>query len=93
MKRHKQKSGQVLVLGIIMILILLFAVFLFFDLHNVIRGKMKLETAEQAAALTAARWQAQSLNLIGDLNLLIAAFWISMGTSIKTGPFLPVDAI
>lgn len=73
MKRHKQKSGQVLVLGIIMILILLFAVFLFFDLHNVIRGKMKLETAEQAAALTAARWQAQSLNLIGDLNLLIAA--------------------
>ena len=71
---QKQKnSGQVLILGIVMLLILLFAVFFFFDIHNVIRGKIKLETAEQAAALAAARWQAESLNLVGELNLLIAA--------------------
>ena len=59
-------------MGLVMILILLFAIFFFFDIHNVIRGKMKLETAEQAAALAAARWQAESLNLIGEINLLIA---------------------
>ena len=68
----KKNSGQVLLLGIIMLLIMLFAIFLFFDLHNIIRGKVKLETAEQAAALTACRWQVKSLNLIGELNLLIA---------------------
>ena len=59
-------------MGLVMILILLFAIFFFFDIHNVIRGKMKLETAEQAAALAAARWQAESLNLVGEINLLIA---------------------
>ena len=69
----KKNSGQVLFLGIIMLLIMLFAIFMFFDLHNIIRGKVKLETAEQSAALTACRWQAKSLNLVGELNLLIAA--------------------
>ena len=72
MNSSRKNSGQILVLGIVMILILLFAVFFFFDIHNVIRGKIKLETAEQATALAAARWQAESLNLVGELNLLAA---------------------
>lgn len=70
--RKNNNSGQVLILGIVMLLILLFAVFFFFDIHNVLRGKLKLEIAEQSAALTAARWQAESLNLVGEINLLIA---------------------
>ncbi len=72
MKYKNKKSGQVLFLGIIMLLVIFFAIFFFFDMHNIIRGKLKLETAEQAASLTAARWQAKSLNLVGELNLLIA---------------------
>ena len=59
-------------LGIVMILIIFFAIFFFFDMHNIIRGKLKLEIAEQSAALAAANWQAKSLNLVGELNLLIA---------------------
>ncbi len=82
MMKQKNESGQVLMLGIIMILILLFAIFFFFDIHNIIRGKMKLETAEQAAALSAASWQAKSLNLVGELNLLIAAENILKDTNI-----------
>ena len=73
MKKNKHNnSGQVLIVGIIMILIMLLAIFILFDVHNVIRAKIKVETAEQAAALAAARWQGESLNLIGDMNLLIA---------------------
>lgn len=72
MKKNGKNSGQVLVMGLVMVLILLFAIFFFFDIHNVIRGKIKLENAEQAAALAAARWQAESLNLIGEINLLLA---------------------
>lgn len=72
MAKTVKNSGQVLVMGLVMVLILLFAIFFFFDIHNILRGKMKLETAEQAAALTAARWQAESLNLVGEINLLIA---------------------
>ena len=72
MNYHRKNSGQVLVLGLVMVVILLFAIFFFFDIHNVIRGKIKLETAEQATALAAARWQAESLNLVGELNLLAA---------------------
>ncbi|MBQ9787977.1 MAG: hypothetical protein IJW31_00045 [Lentisphaeria bacterium] len=65
-------SGQVLITGLIMVLILLLAIFIFFDVHNVIRAKIKVETAEQAAALAGARWQGESLNLVGEMNLLIA---------------------
>lgn len=79
---RNKKSGQVLFLGLIMLLVLFFAIFLFFDIHNVIRGKIKLETAEQSAALTAAAWQAKSLNLIGELNLLIATESVWSDTNI-----------
>lgn len=78
-----KNSGQVLVMGLVMLLVLLFAIFFFFDVHNVIRAKLKLETAEQAAALTAARWQAQSLNLIGEINLLIATESVLLSDAIS----------
>ncbi|MCP3967737.1 MAG: hypothetical protein GY750_00245 [Lentisphaerae bacterium] len=55
-----------------MMLILVLAAVFMFDLHNIIRAKIKLETAEQAAALSAANWQKESLNLIGEINLIKA---------------------
>jgi putative Flp pilus-assembly TadE/G-like protein len=71
----KQKSaehGQVLILVVIVMLILTLAILFMFDLQTIVRGKMKLETGEQAAALTAAKWQKESLNLIGELNMVKA---------------------
>lgn len=88
MNYRKKHSGQVLFLGIVMVLIIFFAIFLFFDIHNIIRGKIKLETAEQSAALTACRWQAKSLNLIGELNLLVAAESVLRDTNIAIPVFL-----
>lgn len=66
-KKYKEQ-GQVLVFAIVILIILLIATLFLFDLHSIIRSKIKLETAEQSAALAAAKWQARSLNLIGEIN-------------------------
>ncbi len=67
-----RQSGQVLLVGVIMMVVLLIAMLVLFDVHNVIRAKLKTETAQQAAALTGAEWQKESLNLIGEINLIKA---------------------
>ncbi|MDR0931592.1 MAG: pilus assembly protein TadG-related protein [Victivallales bacterium] len=69
---YAKESGQVLLTGIIMMLILLLGILLIFDVHNVIRAKYKVETAHQSAALAGAMWQKESLNLIGEINLVKA---------------------
>ncbi len=71
-RRHREQ-GQVLIFAIVILIILLIATLFLFDLHSIIRSKVKLETAEQSAALAAAKWQARSLNLIGEINLIKAA--------------------
>lgn len=71
--RRPAPEGQVLLLGIVIMLVLLLAILFLFDIHNVIRAKFKTETAQQAAALAAANWQKESLNLIGEINLIKAA--------------------
>ncbi|MBO5307863.1 MAG: hypothetical protein J6C40_07660 [Lentisphaeria bacterium] len=73
MKKYSRQSGQVLLIGIVMCVIILLAVFVLADVHNTIRAKLKLETAQQAAALAAAEWQRESLNLIGEINLIKAS--------------------
>ncbi len=72
MKSKKKQNGQVLIMSLVVLVALLLAGLLLFDLHNAIRGKIKLETAQQAAALTGANWQIEGLNLIGQLNLVKA---------------------
>lgn len=69
---RKNERGQVLLLSVVIMIVLALMVIFIFDLQLAIRAKMKVETAEQAAALTAAEWQRNSLNLIGELNLVKA---------------------
>ena len=83
-EKNYNASGQVLIVGLIIVLILLLTIFIFFDIHNIIRAKIKVETAEQAAALAGARWQGESLNLIGELNLLIANEAILNSSAVQT---------
>ncbi|MDD5698442.1 MAG: pilus assembly protein TadG-related protein [Victivallaceae bacterium] len=68
-----REKGQVLVFAVVILVILLIAAVFLFDLHSIIRAKIKLDTAEQAAALAAGRWQMRSLNLIGEINLIKAS--------------------
>ena len=85
MKRRRQQ-GQVLLLGVAVLFILLIAVLLLFDLHSGIRAKIKVESAQQAAALAGARWQMEGLNLIGELNLLKATVLMTAADSPVAAP-------
>ena len=70
---NSDSKGQVMVIAVIIMVILMLGILFLFDLQNVIRSKVKIETADQAAALSAAQWQKESLNLIGELNLIKAS--------------------
>lgn len=85
----RRESGQVLLAGVIMVTVLLLAVLYMFDVHNVIRGKLKMETGQQAAALTGAAWQRNSLNLIGDINIFKACAAMLEGEENWENPLPP----
>lgn len=58
---------------VLMALVILFFVFLWSaDLHRIVAAKDDSQNAGDAAALAAARWQATSLNLMGELTILHA---------------------
>ena len=77
-KKHNKKltlhkeSGQVLIVGVVMMVILLLLSLIAFDVGNSMRVKFKLEIAQQSAALAGATWQKESLNAIGPLNIIKA---------------------
>ena len=77
--KEKRESGQVLITGVIMLIALLLLLLSIFDVHNLIRAKFKFETAQQSAALAGARWQKESLNLIGEINILKACVTLLEG--------------
>lgn len=70
--RHAAEQGQVLLLAVVILFALILAAVMLFDLHNGLRSKIKVETAQQASALAGANWQATGLNLIGQINLIKA---------------------
>jgi hypothetical protein len=57
---------------LLVMVILVFVVMWNFDLHKILFAKYVTQNAGDSAALMAARWQAVSLNLVGDLNLMHA---------------------
>ncbi len=69
---HRDQSGQVMVFSIILLIVLALGALFLFDMHSSIRGKVKAQTASEAAALSMAKWQKESLNIIGELNLMKA---------------------
>ena len=54
------------------ICILVFAMLWMVDVHRIIFVKDRSQNAGDAAALVGARWQATSMNFIGELNLMHA---------------------
>ncbi len=66
------RGGQAIVFIAMAVVILLFALLWMADVHRIIFVKGKAQNAGDAAALAAARWQATSLNFIGELNLMHA---------------------
>ena len=69
MNGRKRKSGQIAILLVLLLagLVMLFA--LNVDIFTSSRSKIRLQNAADASALTLARWQGITLNMIGELNL------------------------
>ncbi|MGI5868593.1 MAG: pilus assembly protein TadG-related protein [Kiritimatiellia bacterium] len=67
------RSGQAILFTAMAIVILLFAALWMADVHRIVFVKNRSQNAGDAAALAGARWQASTLNLIGELNLMHAA--------------------
>lgn len=64
-----RRRGQTLIYLLMIAVIAALVVLWNFDLHRIITVKMRAQTAGDAAALAAARWQGIALNLIGHLNV------------------------
>ena len=88
----KQAKGQVLLLGVAVLVVLLICALLMFDLHNAIRAKIKVESAQQAAALAGSQWQVAGLNMIGELNIVKACtLMLDEDSEIEATPFVPPE--
>jgi len=66
------RSGQIALLMLLLLTAALLVVLVCFDVFTAVLRKNDTQNAGDAAALAAARWQAASLNLEGELNLLHA---------------------
>ncbi len=66
------RGGQAILFIAMAVVILLFAALWVADVHRIISVKDRAQNAGDAAALAGARWQASSLNLLGELNLMHA---------------------
>lgn len=68
----QSRSGQAMIFIIMIVVILASFVLWNFDLHKIVYIKNVSQNGGDAAALAGARWQATTLNLIGDLNVMQA---------------------
>ncbi len=70
--KYGSRSGQAMIFIVMLVIILIWFVLWNFDLHKVVFIKNVSQNAGDSAALAGARWQAITLNLIGDLNVMQA---------------------
>lgn len=70
--RSRAKSGQVVILAMLVFLAVAFLVLANIDSFLSVKRKEQTQNAGDAAALAAAVWQASTLNLEGELNLMHA---------------------
>ena len=64
-----RKRGQVAILLVLILAGLTMLIALNLDVFSAARAKTRIQNAADASAIALARWQAISLNLIGELNL------------------------
>ncbi len=72
-RKPNRRSGQAIIFLMVVMVIGLLVVLWNYDLHNIVSTKVRIDNAGDAAALSAARWQGISLNMVGELNLIQAA--------------------
>lgn len=68
--RRGRQRGQAIVFLLFALTALVFVLLFNVDLHRIIQRKNQVQNGGDAAALAAAHWQAATINLVGELNLL-----------------------
>lgn len=82
----RRSSGQAIVF-VLMALVVLAVAFLWnVDVHMLMTTKTKAQNAGDAAVIAAARWQGNTLNLLGELNVMHAI-------ALNSGDSGSIDAI
>ncbi len=81
MKRNR-RSGQAIVLLLALLVAIVAMIMWTLDIHTILMRKLRLQDCGDASALTAARWQAAGLNLIGEINLM-RAFMLIDGAKVE----------
>lgn len=82
-----RRSGQTLIFMALIIVMMVFAALFYFDVNKILHVKGISRNGGDAAALSGARWQAISLNLIGSLNIAqAAALTDSLSSGVATSP-------
>src|SRR5438093_11931753 len=71
-KRVAEESGQTLIFIVIVLVVLVFVILAIYDTHHIITQRIRAQNGADAAALTGAKYQGLTLNMIGELNLLKA---------------------
>ena len=69
---NNREKGQTLIVAVLAIIVIFLAALFLFDLQSIIRVKVKTQTAADAAAIAGAKAQVESLNLIGEINIIKA---------------------
>ncbi|MDD3154577.1 MAG: pilus assembly protein TadG-related protein, partial [Victivallaceae bacterium] len=87
----KSQAGQIIPVALVLMVFLLLAIFVFFDVHNAIRSKLKTKTAGEAAALAAANWQSEALNLVGEINLLKASTALTSDLLVEAPDYAQIE--
>jgi hypothetical protein len=90
--RERAKSGQAIIFVVLVLVVLSFVMLWNFDLHKTLYVKIRARDAGDAAALAAARWQGQTLNVIGELNIVQAVLLTEALAAGETG-FPEVEAL
>ena len=88
-RNSTSQSGQVLVAGVFILVVLLLLIFAGFDIHNALRARFKIQTAQESAAIAGATWQKNSLNLIGEINLIKACSVLMEGDNANWNTSIP----
>lgn len=69
----RNNSGQVMIVFILFLLPLCFFLLSVASTTRMVRSRIKLQNSADAAALSAAEWQAKALNQLAETNLVIEA--------------------
>ena len=91
-ERRIAKSGQAIIFVMMVLVILVFVALWQFDIHKTLFVKYQSRNGGDSAAVAAARWQAISLNLIGEQNIMQAVY-ISQGLTGNTNAFADASTV